>query len=226
MKNNEELEDNLLKIFSQSSGKRKEDYLIEKIRDSKLKICEKEEMGKGEVTFKNGCFFRLSEKMLGTNKFISFFNKQEGDVLRRTCDGIFLVLVKGRITLCLVELKKNINNEFRKAIRQIEGSYLRTAMLLSLLYDINDIALEVFIAGGLEETRDDPDLDYLDKTGKFRGENTTGTKLKEFSRHKQVHINFPFFLGQNIHENYKKKNIRLYHLDFNETFDMKTLNNN
>jgi hypothetical protein len=51
------------------------------------------------------------------------------------------VQVKDRIILCLVELKSNINNNFKKAIQRIDGSYIKTAMLLSLLYNIRDIEM-------------------------------------------------------------------------------------
>jgi hypothetical protein len=219
---NEGLESNLLKLFSRSTGKPEEDYLIEKIGESLLTIQEMSEKGKCEVSFKNGHFTQLSEKMLGTNKFIGFFNRQEGDIIRKICDGIFLVLLKNRVILCLVELKRNINNNFERAVKQIEGSYLKAAMLLSLLCDIRDIELAVFIAGHLEKIIDDPDIDYLKREADFMERDNLESKLKEFSHNREVRMNFPFFLEQNIHENYKKKNIRVYHLEHGDTFDMKS----
>ena len=90
---NEYLESNLIKIFSQFTEQKK-DYLVEKIEDNRLTIKETDERGKCEVSFKNGPFIRFSEKMLGTNKFINFFNKQKGTIVRRICDGIFLVPLK------------------------------------------------------------------------------------------------------------------------------------
>jgi hypothetical protein len=95
MMKNEELETNLIKIFSQFT-RRKKDYLVEKIEDNQLSIKETERGGEVEVSFKNGHFIRFSEKMLGTNKFINFFNQQEGAIIRRICDGIFLVPLKGK----------------------------------------------------------------------------------------------------------------------------------
>ncbi len=55
-----------------------------------------------------------------------------------------------------------------KKIKQIEGSYLKAAMLLSLLYKIEDMELAVFIGGRLERIIDDPDIDYLEKVEEFR----------------------------------------------------------
>ena len=225
MMKTDDLESKLLKLFSREpTGKTEGDWLIEETGSSNITIEETVESGKGEVTFKNGRFIRFSVKLLGTNKFISFFNRQEGDALRKTCDGIFLARIEDRTILCLVELKSTINNNFRKAIRQIEGSYLRTALLLSLITDIKDIEPVVFIAGGLEKKEIDPDREYLERTGKFRErENDPGRKLKEFSRKGQVKINFPFFLDDAIHQNYHKKNIKVTHLDFDADFDMQTL---
>ena len=222
MTTSEELEINLLKLFSQFTGTPGKDYLIEKIEDNQLTVKETEKGGELDVSFKNGPFIRFSEKMLGTNKFINFFNRQEGAIIRRICDGIFLVPLKGRIILCLVELKLNIKyNNFSNAVKQIEGSYLRTAMLLSLLYKIEDIRLAVFIGGKLERIPDDPDIDYLEKVEEFR-ENPFNleSKLKEFSHKRKVRMSFPFFLGETIQENYHKKNVSVYHLEAGDTFDM------
>jgi hypothetical protein len=218
---NEELESNLLKIFSQFT-KQKKDYLIEKVEGNRLTIRETDEKGKCEVSFKNGHFIRFSEEILGTNKFIGFFNRQGGDVIRRKCDGIFLVPLKDRIILCLVELKKNIKySNFSDAVKQIEESYLKTAMLLSLLCNIEDMELAVFIGGRIERIMDDPDIDYLEKVEEFReNPNNLEWKLKEFSRNRKVRMNFPFFLGEIIHDSYHKKDIRVYHLDNGDTFDM------
>ncbi|UCH93580.1 MAG: hypothetical protein JSV88_25365 [Candidatus Aminicenantes bacterium] len=221
MMKNEELESNLIKIFSQFT-RRKKDYLVEKIQDNRLTIQETEERGRCEVSFKNGPFIRLSEKMLGTNKFINFFNQQEGAIIRRICDGIFLVPLEGRIILCLVELKINIKyNNFSDAVKQIEGSYLKTAMLLSLLCKIEDMELAIFIGGRIERVIDDPDIDYLEKTEEFR-ENPQNleSKLKEFFHKRKFRMNFPFFLAETIHENYHKKNVSVYHLAYGDTFDM------
>jgi hypothetical protein len=222
MMKNEELESKLIKIFSQYTN-RKKDYLVEKIQDNRLTIQETEERGRCEVSLKNGPFIRFSEKMLGTNKFINFFNQQEGNIIRKICDGIFLVPLKRRIVLCLVELKMNIKyNNFSDAVKQIEGSYLKTAMLLSLLCKIADIELAVFIGGRMERVIDDPDIDYLEKVEEFR-ENPQNleSKLKEFSHKRKVHMSFPFFLGETIHENYHKRNVSVYHLEDGDTFDMK-----
>jgi len=224
MTTNEELERNLLKLFSPFSGKPKEDYLFEKIDGDQLTIKETEASGKMEVTFKNGCFTRFNEKMLGTNKFIGFFNKQDGAIIRRICDGIFLVNSNKQVVLCLVELKKNINNNFEWILKQIEGSYLKITMLLSLLCSVKDIGLAVFIAGKLEKIGDDPDIDYLEKTGEFRESSINPeAKLKEFSLHGEVRMNFPFFLEKTIHVNYQRKDIGVFHLKDGETFDMRNL---
>ncbi|UCH93814.1 MAG: hypothetical protein JSV88_26590 [Candidatus Aminicenantes bacterium] len=222
---NEKLESQLLKLFSQPTRKTKEDYLIEKVEGTHLTIYEKEKSGEYQVSFKNGCFIRFSEKMLGTNKIIALFNKRQGDVMRRICDGIFLARLNDKIILCLVELKNNINNNFERAIKQIEGSYLKTAMLLSLLCNIKEIELRVFIGDGLEKIVDDPDIDYLEKVEEFREKaDNLESKLKEFSHKREVQINFPFFLGDSIHESYQKKDINVYHLQHGDTFDMQIFN--
>lgn len=221
MMKNEELEINLLELFSQFT-KQKKDYLIEKIKDNRLTVRETDERGKCEVSFENGPFLRFSEKMLGTNKLINLFNKQKGMVIRKICDGIFLVPIEDRIILCLVELKINIKySNFSNAVKQIEGSYLKTAMLLSLLCNINGIKLAVFIGGGLERIIDDPNIDYLEKVEEFKeNPNNLESKLKEFSHNRKVRMNFPFFLGETVHENYHKKDIIVYHLEDGETFDI------
>jgi hypothetical protein len=223
MTKNEELEINLIKIFSQFT-KQKKDYLVEKIEDNQLSIKETERGGEVEVTFKNGRFIRFSEKMLGTNKFINFFNQQEGAIIRRICDGIFLVPLKGRIILCLVELKINIKySNFSDAVKQIEGSYLKTAMLLSLLCKIEDMELAIFIGGRMERIIDDPDIDYLEKTEEFRETpQNLESKLKELSHNRKARMNFPFYMGDTIYENYHKRNVSVYHLADGDTFDMKT----
>ena len=221
---NEKPEGNLLKLFSQLTGKTKRNYLIERIEGNRLTIRETEKSGELNVSFKNGSFIRFSEKMLGTNQFIAFFNKQEGDTLRRICDGIFLTCSNDRVLLCLVELKTNINNRFERAVKQIEGSYLKTAMLLGLLYKIKEIELVVFIGGELKEVIDDPDIDFAEKVEEFRGNpNNLESKLKEFSRNGNVRMDFPFFLDQTIHEDYRKENINVYHLEDGDTFDMQAL---
>lgn len=223
MMKNEELEINLIKIFSQYTGQKK-DYLVEKIEENQLTIRETERGGEVEVSFINGRFIRFSEKILGTNKFINFFNQQEGAIIRRICDGIFLVPLKGKIILCLVELKINIKySNFSDAVKQIEGSYLKTAILLSLLCKIEDMELAIFIGGRMERIVDDPDIDYLEKVEEFR-ENPQNleSKLKEFSHKRKVRMSFPFFLAETIHENYHKRNVNVYHLADGDTFDMHT----
>lgn len=222
MKKNDELERNLLKLFSKSTGKKNEDYLIEKIQDNTLAVIEKQKSGEGEVTFNNGSFIKFSTTMLG-KKLNSFFKVEKNFSPGMICDGIFLTHLGDRIILGLVELKKKVNNDFRRAIRQIEGSYLKTTMLLSLLYDIKDVEPIVFIAGNIDS---DPDLDYLYKMEKFEEiEDKPGTLLKELSDNREAHMNVPFFLDKDIsiHENYKKKKIKVYHLDFDDTFDIRTL---
>jgi hypothetical protein len=224
MMKNEELESNFLKLFSRATGKPKEDYLIEKIEDNQLSIKETEKGGEVEVSFKNDRFIQFSKKMLGTNKFNNFFNQQEGAILRRICDGIFLVPLKGRIILCLVELKINIKySNFSDAVKQIEGSYLKTAMLLSLLCKIEDMELAIFIGGRMERIIDDPDIDYLEKTEEFReNPHNLESKLKELYHNRKVRMNFPFYMGDPIHENYHKRNVSVYHLADGDTFDMNT----
>ena len=219
-----ELESNLIKIFSQFTTQ-KSDYLIEKIEDNSLTIRETDERGKCEVSFKKGPFIRFSEKMLGTNKLINLFNRQKGMIIRKICDGIFLVPLKDRIILCLVELKVNIKyDKFSDAVKQIEGSYLKAAMLLSLLCNIKDMELAVFIGGRLERIIDDPDIDYLEKVEEFReNPNNLESKLKEFSHNRKVRMNFPFFLGEVINNSYHKKNISVYHLEDGDTFDMQSV---
>jgi len=221
---NKELEKKLLKLFSQFTGKAKADYLIEEIEANAITVREMEKSGESEVSFKNGCFTRFSKKALGTNKFIGFFNKQDGEIIRMICDGIFLARLNDRLFLCLVELKKNINNNFERVVKQVEGSYLKTSMLLSLLCNIKDIELAVFIGGRLEKIIDEPDIDYLEKVDEFRerGDNLE-SKLKEFSHNRNVLMNFPFFLETIIHENYRKKNVAVYHMGNGDTFDMQTL---
>lgn len=214
----------LTNLFSQFTGKTEEDYLIEKTETDSITVRETEKGGELEVSFKGGDYTLFSEKMLGTNKLIALFNRQEGDIIRKICDGIFLVWVKGKLILCLVELKTNINNNFERAVKQIEGSYIKTAMLLSLLYNIQDIELAVFIGGRLDKIIEDPDIDYLEKVDIFRerGDNLE-SKLKEFSLNKRVRINFPFFLGEIIHQHFQKRNIDVYHLEHGDIFDMQRI---
>lgn len=216
----DELEANLLKLFSSFKSETGENQLIEEIKDNRLSIGETGKGGENEVYFTNGRFIRLSGKVLG-DKFTPFFNHP---VIRKICDGIFLVQVKDRIILCLVELKSNINNNFKKAIQQIEGSYIKTAILLSLLYNIKDIETAVFIGGRLEKIKDEPDIDYLEKVDEFRNRTDNAeSKLKEFSLESKVRMDFPFFLEDSIHENFRKKNTTVYHLAHGGGFDMQTL---
>lgn len=218
--NNNELEDNLLKLFSSFKSETGENSLVEEIKDNCLSIRETGKGGENEVYFTSGRFIRLSGKVLG-DKFTPFFNHP---VIRKICDGIFLVQLKDRIILCLVELKSNINNNFTKAIQQIEGSYIKAALLLSLLYNIKDIEMAVFIGGRLEKIKDEPDIDYLEKVDEFS--NITGnaeSKLKEFSLESKVRMDFPFFLEESIHEKFRKKNTTVYHLGCGGVFDMQTL---
>lgn len=117
-------------------------------------------------------------------------------------------------------------SKFEEAVKQIEGSYLKTTMFLSLLTDIKDIEIVVFIAGGLEETKSDPDKSFDEKAYEYReDENNLVTMLKELCTNKQAHMNIPFFLDKDIaiHNNYKKKKIKVYHLGFGDTFDIQTL---
>lgn len=227
---NDKLERNLLKLFSNFKTKiadkpGDQDYFIEPIGDDSITIKETDKSGEGQITFtfKNGHFIRFSKKMIGDNSDV-FFNQRKNFTLRRICDGIFLVQIESKVMLCFVELKKKIDNKnFMEAIKQIEGSYLKTAMFLSLLADIKELGIAVFIAGGLEKIKADADIDYSEKVLEFSEEaNNPEAKLKEFSHKKKVDMNFPFFLDKeiDIHENYKKENIKVYHVGFDDTFDM------
>lgn len=211
-----ELDCNLLNLFSRT-------ILVKKIKNNCLTILEAEEDGKLEVSFTNGRFTRFSENKLGKMNISDFFNPEGKEIIGKICDGIFLVYLEDRIILCLVELKKNINNKFKRAVQQIEGSYIKIAMLLSLMCNIKDIELAVFIGGQLDEIVDDPDIDYLKKDADFTEGENPESKLKDFSLHGKVFMNFPFFLEQTIHENYRKKNIPVIHLEAGAAFNMQTL---
>lgn len=192
------------------------------MEEDTLEVREKEKQGNCSVSFINGRYIRISENLLGDN--IRFFNRLDGDVLRKTCDGIFLVLSKNRAILCLVELKKTINNNFEKAIQQIEGSYLRTAMVLSLVENLNNFELAVFIGGTMKKPISKPDLDFIDRIEESRNNpDTLEAKLQEFIAESSVRMNFPFFLSDKIDLYYQKKNVAVYHLESGETFDIKKL---
>jgi hypothetical protein len=216
----EEFTDRLLRIFSSPSGdEESEDSLIKEIADKDLCVREEETGDYINISLNGATYIRFSEKMLGTNKFITFFNRQEGAVMRKICDGIFLCRFKERLIVGLVELKKNINNHFQKAIEQIEGSYLKVFMLLSLLFRPGDIDLIVVIGGRLE--REDPDGDYIEKVEEFREKAVNlETMLKDLSLHGSVDVRFPLFLGHCIHEDYRKRSIRVYHVNSGDTFDI------
>lgn len=218
----EEFTDRLLRIFSSPSGdKDRENSLIKEIADKDLCVRENREKETGDyinISLSGATYIRFSEKLLGNN-FTAFFNLQEGAVMRKTCDGIFLCRFKERLIVGLVELKKNINNHFPKAIKQIEGSYLKIFMLLSLLFRPGDIDPIVIIGGRLK--RKDPDRDYIEKVEEFREKAVNlETMLKQLSLHGRVDVRFPLFLGHCIHEDYRKRSIKVYHVNPGDTFDI------
>jgi hypothetical protein len=220
----EELEQKLLTLLSTPrTVKTKEIPFIEPIEYDIIHIHEKEEPGKLSVFFKNGAFIRFSGKLLSTNKFIQFFNSETATILRRTCDGIFLLFSGSRVILCLVELKKNINNNFEKAVQQIEGSYLKTAMLLSLITNVKNLELVVFFGGGIK--KDDSELDYLEKIQEIsENPHSLEAKLKQLIANRNVRMDFPFSsLSGTIDQYYQKKDTVVYHLKDGETFDMGTI---
>ncbi|MCP5051753.1 MAG: hypothetical protein GY940_31595 [bacterium] len=199
--------------------------LVKEVYNS-LTIEETDKSGQGRVTFKNPSFISFSPVTIGTTAFNNFFKKDEarGNVFRKICDGIFLTRLNGEYILCLVELKNNLNAKFNKAIKQIEGSYLKTAMLLSLFYNLNDIRVVVFLAGHLKKKENDPDMDFLEKAGEFRDiENTPESKWKEFVAKRRTYMDFPFFLTPFIHRYYCKNKISVYHLEMGETFNITDL---
>ena len=217
MKNNSP-EKKLLTLFSQFTGKKEGDFLIEKIKTDSITVRETEKGGELEVHFKGGDYTRFSKEILEMDILNAVINPRVRDIIGKKCDGIFIARVNGKFILCLVELKKNINNSFEKVVKQIEGSYIKIAMLLNLLYDLQYIDLVVFIGGGLKKITDEPDIDYLEKIDVFRerGDNLE-SKLKEFSQNKRVRMNFPYFLGDIIHQHFQKRNIVVYHLEHGDT---------
>ncbi len=226
MKSNDKLERNLLKLFPGFTGNKNEVYFIKTIDNDIHKVEEKFKTGMGLVNFKNDAFIELSKNLLG-DRLGSFFKKGGDHSLGKICDGIFLTCQGSRIMLCFVELKKTIKNfdAFASALKQLEGSYFKTAMLLSLRYCVKDLDIVVFICGELPPLKRDPDTDYIDKVGQFKESNEEPeTKYKMFSQKRKVEINFPFFMARDtVHEQYHKDKIKLYHLKFGDTFDFESL---
>lgn len=210
-----------LTIFStyREDNKEKKGFVSES-PGNKITIRETQDRGEQEVSFVNGTFIKLNEAMLDIN--LNYFNKKVRDTLGKRCDGIFLVPTDDKILLCLVELKQTINNKFNDAIKQIEGSYLKTAMLLGLSTDINELEPVIFIGGNLEKK--DTDYDYLEKVEEFRGKpDNLYTTFKELSQRGKTRINLPIFLSECIHGDYPRKRINVYHIASGGTFDLNNL---
>lgn len=221
---NDASERKLLELFSQSDciyNNKNDNYLIENVCENCLTLHETEDGGKNEVTFINGRFIQFSHDMLCKLNVSIFLNEKEKDILSKKCDGIFLINANNRMILCLAELKVKINRYFPKVIKQIEGSYIKAALLMSLLFNIQDVELAVFIVGKLEKITDDPDIDYLELIGEItENPQNIESKLKDLSRNRKVKMSFPFYLNDSIHEYYRKKDINVYHLESEEVFDI------
>lgn len=75
------------------------------------------------------------------------------------------------------------------------------------------------IGGRLE--REDPDRDYIEKVEEFREKAVNlETMLKQLSLHGRVDIHFPLLLEHCIHEDYRKRSIRVHHVNSGDTFDI------
>jgi len=221
----EELENNLLKLFTDYRPGREEDWFFKVIPGKHLTFTEKKESGKFDIYFENGIFIEISTLELEKLNITLCFKKDEKDIVAKNCDGIFLTQLNGKIVLCMAELKLNINDKFVRFIKQIEGSYIKAAMLMSLLFDIKEIELVVFIGGNLRGEYE-PDNDYIEKTSEYSDKpNSPEAKLKELIRNRKMKMNFPFFLEEKVHGSYRKKNTTVYHLECGGTFDMRKLFN-
>ncbi len=95
-------------------------------------------------------------------------------------------------------------------------------MLLSLIWDLKEIELSVFLGGGLSFA--DNDESFLKKGEIYREKKKIlAAKLSKFSHEKEVAMDFPFFLEDTIHPNYHKENIKVRYLEDGEIFNIENL---
>lgn len=220
MTRTEPLEQKILQLFSHSAGKPGENVFVDEIETNRLTIREDDKTGVCEVSFTNGRFTGFKTSVLGVtgNKVFDYFEKKNCKVFRRICDGIFLSRSGDDIFLCLVELKKNIGNRFQQAMEQIEGSYLKTAMALSLVCDVTTLNAAAFVVG---ELKTDTETDYLEKASVFQEQPLNlESILNELARRHKAKVNLPYFTGDIIHKNYHKEKVTIYHLEDGDTFDV------
>ncbi len=137
--------------------------------------------------------------------------------MQAICDGI-VIYMNGEIPyLCFFELKLNIGpKNFINALQQLEASYIKTKLLLSLQRDdVNNVLF--FIAGNKTIPKTTQEKMLLNK-----GRNTKNKKITDFDKFcKKTYLEkkIPFFDIQ-INTSFSLDKINIQHIDCDNTIDI------
>ncbi len=220
-----ELENKLSGLFTQRHTEG-EDGFVERVDGGRLTVSEKAKTGEFEVHFTYDRFLRIDADSLEFDKKLSSaFKHGLDESISGKCDGVFLLQLNRKIKLVLVELKKRIRRKkFTNGLKQIEGSYLKTLMLLSLLLGsetVKEIEPVAFICGDLSEGREIP---FNAKNTIFDGDyENADVRLMRLARDRKIWLDLPYKGYEFFHDGYVKKKIPLFHLEKYQTCDIKTL---
>jgi len=139
--------------------------------------------------------------------------------MNKICDAIVICNFKENATLNLIEVKKTIGHRtfHNEIIPQLEISYLKTMILLSVLQSVSLSDLQInFIAIGNIAEKDREMIDTAITDDEYA--------YNRFLRTGKINKKLPTVVKDDIfNENYNRKNIGLFHKPLNTIIDLDEL---
>jgi hypothetical protein len=159
----------------------------------------------GNLTIKNGTFIKLNPTFIESAKFTP------KSTLQKKGDGI--AFEQQSKTLLLVEIKTSLGEDtYRGLIHQLSASLVKILQNISLFQDINEINIQLFITGIMKEDTDEEST-FAYKEGENEDEIISHSYLQLKRKGHFVFNIFPCFafLGNKLHQSYKKQNVKIFY---------------
>ncbi len=185
---------------------------IKQIANDKIKVDLREHEETCNIIFENGEYIEIKDTLAESIGKKVLTEKLAGN----TGDGIVLNKLNGKLNLIIIEYKKNIgNNNFGKACNQLNSTYIKTSMLLNVLFKIEKINVIYIIVGKILDKQQSKVLS---------SKKNKPNLFNKLTRSKSTNIKeIPFNFDIPINDIFKKTNVSFIHKECNNNIDIHSI---